>query len=54
MAADTEGRLQAVQAFGLAGLDDLACQEAHQDVEQEGGVGAALPHASADAETFQI
>ena len=30
--------------------NDLAGQEVHEDVEQEGGEGAALPHASAYAE----
>ena len=46
-----EGHLEAMNAFGLACLDDLVGQEVHEDVEQEGGEvwgeGAALPHAHA-------
>ena len=43
-----------MHAFGLACLNDLAGQEVHEDVEQEGGERSALPHTSADAETLQL
>ena len=44
LATDTEGHFEAVHAFGLACLNDLAGQEVHEDVEQKGGEGAALPY----------
>ena len=46
LATDTEGHFEAVH---VACLNDLAGQEVHEDVEQEGGEGAALPHASSYA-----
>ena len=53
LAADMEGHLEAMHTFGLARLDDLVGQVVHEDVEQKGGEGAALPHTSADAEPLQ-
>ena len=52
LATDTEGHFEAVHAFGLACLNDQAGQEVYEDVEQEGGEGAALSHASAYAESL--
>ena len=54
LATDTEGHLEAVHAFGLACLHDLEGQKVHEDVQQEGGEGAALPHASAYAEPLRL